>query len=211
MIGVCNTSILLVVSKRVKTKALFVSQFSPEVSSRDIEKSLKEQLKLSLLACTRLKTKFNTYVSFHISVTEDDFPLIYNTGVWPDSCLIAQFYGQLNPDQIFHSASSTLPSPRTSSSIVVPTSGSLELTDKAFRGGTSATKLMAKYCDGRAFHCSMSSVGFDKSLDIFYQNVRGLTIKQIELLDNVYSINFDVFCLTETWQSFSRQLPYFQF
>jgi hypothetical protein len=96
MIGVRDTSILPVVSKRVKTKALFVSRFSPEVSSRDIEKFLKEQLKLSLPICTRLKTEFKTYASFHISVTEDNFSLIYNTGVWPDGCLIPPFYGRLN-------------------------------------------------------------------------------------------------------------------
>jgi hypothetical protein len=68
----------------VKSKALFISRFSPEVPSSEAEESLKEQLGLSLLIRTRLKTKFNTYVSFHISVTEDDFPPIYNTGVWPD-------------------------------------------------------------------------------------------------------------------------------
>jgi hypothetical protein len=50
VIGVRNTSTLPVVSKQVRTKALFLSRFSPEVSSRDIENSLKEQLKLSLLA-----------------------------------------------------------------------------------------------------------------------------------------------------------------
>jgi hypothetical protein len=79
------------VSKRVKTKALFVSRFSPDGSSSDVEKSLKEQLKLSLQVCLRLKAKFNTYTSFHISVAEDDFPLIYSMGVWPDACLIAPF------------------------------------------------------------------------------------------------------------------------
>jgi hypothetical protein len=81
--------------------SLFVSRFGPEVTAQDIKNSLEEQLKLTSLSCTRLKTKFNSYASFHISVNEDDFPLINNTSVWPSGCLIAPFYGRLNADQIY--------------------------------------------------------------------------------------------------------------
>jgi hypothetical protein len=45
---------------------------------------------------------------------EDDFHLINNTGVWPNGCLIAPYYGRLNPDQIYTtetSATSRPPSP----------------------------------------------------------------------------------------------------
>jgi hypothetical protein len=72
-------------------RPFFVSRFSPEVTAADVEKSLKEQLSLKSLVCTRLKTKFNAYASFHISVNEENFPLINNTGVWPNGCLIAPF------------------------------------------------------------------------------------------------------------------------
>jgi hypothetical protein len=91
-----------------------VSWFSLEVTTTDIERSLNEQLKLKSLSCTRLKTKFNSYASFHISVAEDDFHLINNTGVWPSGCLIAPYYGRLSPDQIYSSPtfdSSRPPSP----------------------------------------------------------------------------------------------------
>jgi hypothetical protein len=65
---------------------------------------LKEQLSLKKLVCTRLKTTFNTYASFHVSVFEEDFPLTNNTGVWPTGFLIAPFYGKLTPDQVFSSS-----------------------------------------------------------------------------------------------------------
>lgn len=39
----------------------------------------------------RLKTKFNGYASFNISVNEDEFTLINNTVVEPNGCLIAHF------------------------------------------------------------------------------------------------------------------------
>jgi hypothetical protein len=93
MIGVRSSSSLSVVQKRVRRKSLFVSRFSPDVTASDIEKSLKDQLQLASLACTRLKTKHNSYTSFHVSVVEDDFHLINNTGVWPNSYLIAPYYG----------------------------------------------------------------------------------------------------------------------
>jgi hypothetical protein len=100
LIGVRNCVSLPVVSKKERSKALCASRFSPEVTTVDIEESLKEQLSLKRLVCTRLKTKFNTYASFHVLVNEDDFPLVNNISVWPNGCLIAPFFGRLSPDQI---------------------------------------------------------------------------------------------------------------
>jgi hypothetical protein len=42
-----------------------------------MEKSLKHQLKLSSLVSTRI----DSYASFHVFVSEDDFPKKNNTGV----------------------------------------------------------------------------------------------------------------------------------
>jgi hypothetical protein len=201
MYGVLNSSSLPVVSKRVKTKALFVSRFSTEVSAHDVENSLKEQLKLSSIVCTKLKTKFNTYASFHISVTEDDIPLIHNTGVWPDRCLIAPFYGRLSPDQILNSDSHITPrspSPGATSSLAAPTSGPVALTDEA-HGGSATSYLTVKYCDGNVRDFSTSDTQSKTTFKILYQNVRGLRTKQTELFDNVCSMDFQIICLTETW------------
>jgi hypothetical protein len=79
LIGVRNSLALPVIAKPERSKALFVSRFSPEVTAEDVEKSLKEQLSFKMLVCTRLRTKYNSYASFHISVTEDEFPLINST------------------------------------------------------------------------------------------------------------------------------------
>jgi hypothetical protein len=70
-------------------------------------RSLKEQLSLKELVCTRLETKFNTYTSYHVSVIENEFPLISNTGLRPTECLIAPFYGTLAPDQMYSSSTPT--------------------------------------------------------------------------------------------------------
>jgi hypothetical protein len=66
MYGVHNSSSLPAVSKRVRTKALFVSRFSMEVSTHDIQNSLKAQLKHSSIVCTKPITKFHTYASSHV-------------------------------------------------------------------------------------------------------------------------------------------------
>ena len=54
----------------------------------------REHVTLVSIVHTKLKIMFNTYASFHFSVTEDDLPHIHKTGVCPDGCLIAPFYGR---------------------------------------------------------------------------------------------------------------------
>ena len=113
MIGVRISSSLSVVQKR-RNKSLFVSRFSPDVTASDVENSLRDQLQLASLTCTRLKTKHDSYASFHISVTEVDFPLINNTGVWSSGCLIAPYYGRLSAEQLYNAetpATARSPSP----------------------------------------------------------------------------------------------------
>jgi hypothetical protein len=90
--------------KEGKVQNFLMSRFSPEVTADDAEKSLKEQLNLKKLVCTRLKSKFNIYASLNVSVIEDEFPLIHNTGVWPTGYLIAPFYGKPTPDHVFFSS-----------------------------------------------------------------------------------------------------------
>ena len=48
-------------------------------------------------------------------MTEEDLPLINNVGVWPDGCLIAPFYGRLNPEQFFSSVNSVSGDPSVQS------------------------------------------------------------------------------------------------
>jgi hypothetical protein len=46
---------------------------------------------------------------------------------------------------------------------------------------------------------SMSNTQPVNSLDIYYQNVRGLRTKQLELYDNVWSTDHNIIRLTDTW------------
>jgi hypothetical protein len=84
------------------------------------KKSIMKQLSLNKLVCTRLKTKFSSYASFHVSVFEDDFPLT-NPAVWPSGCLMAPFYGKLTPDQHFTPVALEAGIPSASISAIDPT------------------------------------------------------------------------------------------
>jgi hypothetical protein len=88
--------------------------------------------------CVRLKTKFNTYAPFHISVTEDYVPLIHSTRVWVGRCLTVPCYGHLNPNQSFNSDSQVTFRPLAlgmDSSLAVSASGPVALTGEAHGGG----------------------------------------------------------------------------
>jgi hypothetical protein len=100
LIGVRSVSTLPIGTKRPRTKSVFGSRFSPYVSAKDTENCFLEQLKLSSVTCTWLRTKFNSHASFHVLVNEEGFPLINNTGVWPSGCLIAPLFGRLSAEQI---------------------------------------------------------------------------------------------------------------
>jgi hypothetical protein len=143
LFGSKGSSSLPTVQKKIRTKALFVTRFTQDVSSSDVEQSLKEQMELTHLTCTKLKTKFNSYSSFHISVAEDDFDRINNTDVWPIGCLIAPYYGKLQPSQIYSMDDSDKPSLASSSTVHLdksrPPSPSSDVSIRDVEGGSVIT------------------------------------------------------------------------
>jgi hypothetical protein len=58
---------------------------------------------------------------------------------------------------------------------------------------------MAHICDVNTGGFSLSNTQPVDSLDIYYQNVRGLRTKQLKLYENVWSTDHIIMCLTETW------------
>ena len=81
-----------------KKRALFVTRFDPLVTSEDVEEIVKEQ-NISV-KCTKLRTKYDSYSSFHVEVTESDFQTISNPNVWPNGIMIGPFYGKLRDSSV---------------------------------------------------------------------------------------------------------------
>ncbi|GBN51577.1 hypothetical protein AVEN_88741-1 [Araneus ventricosus] len=85
--------------------AIFLSRLGPSTTGNDITNYLSSQ-KLQYLQRNRLKTKFQSYASFHIEVYECDLPLILDASFWPEGCLITEVYGKLRKDQISQAVTS---------------------------------------------------------------------------------------------------------
>ncbi|KAI5711797.1 hypothetical protein M8J76_016705 [Diaphorina citri] len=91
------------VGDKVKTNALFVTRFSPSVTSTMIKDIIQRNVKLSRLSVSKIQTRYqDSYSSFHVEVLASEFHLIDDENIWPDGCLIKQFYGKLLPQIIIH-------------------------------------------------------------------------------------------------------------
>ncbi|GBN74085.1 La-related protein 7 [Araneus ventricosus] len=42
-----------------------------------------------------------SYASFHVEVFESDFHLLSDASIWPEGCLVTEFFGRLKEDQIY--------------------------------------------------------------------------------------------------------------
>lgn len=80
-----------------KKKALFVTRFSPFVTEQDIDEIVKD-LEIPI-KCTKLKTKYDSYSSFHVEVNESDYQVLSNPDIWPKGIMIGPFYGKLKNEK----------------------------------------------------------------------------------------------------------------
>jgi hypothetical protein len=92
--------------KMLKPINVFVSRFSPDTSCEDISAcvcdSVHEAMNISLsphnIRCEKLKTKFNSYASFAVTVMADDsvkdeiISLLMSSGAWPEGILVRKYY-----------------------------------------------------------------------------------------------------------------------
>lgn len=94
----CGTSVVNNIKVVTKTKALFVSRLAPDVTAEEMTQHLGS-FNMKPLKITQLKTKYNTYASFHIEVDEKQFDEMFDSKYWPAGCFVSQFYGKLRADQ----------------------------------------------------------------------------------------------------------------
>lgn len=59
---------------------------------------------LTSVKCTRLKTKYDAYSSYHISVNLEEYELLNKADYWPEGSLVLPYHGKLLPDQIYTSS-----------------------------------------------------------------------------------------------------------
>jgi hypothetical protein len=149
------------------------------------------------LVFTTLKTKFNSYAYFHISVNEEDFPLINSTGVWPNWCFIAPFYGKLTSVQVyFPSALLNSVTAVAPSDVVMSPYAKITCTVSTVR---RIVYISGNCCATNSDRLTMSDNRCSDSIVTFYQNVRGLRTKYTNFYYSVCVNGPEIICITETW------------
>lgn len=95
MVGTGKASKVGVIS-RPRKAALFVSRLAPDTTASDVLLLVEPLLKGNPICCSKMKTKYETYSSFHVEVNQDSFELINRPEVWPDGCIFHPFFGRLD-------------------------------------------------------------------------------------------------------------------
>ncbi|KAI5696821.1 hypothetical protein M8J75_000718, partial [Diaphorina citri] len=91
----------------IKTSALFVTRFSPNVTVQDIKDLINASLTLSHLKISKIQSKHqDQYSSFHVEVLVSDYSKIDDVSLWPDGCLMKQYRGRLLPEIVVSDTSS---------------------------------------------------------------------------------------------------------
>ncbi|PSN36363.1 hypothetical protein C0J52_22872, partial [Blattella germanica] len=104
--GVGTSGNIKVIKKEPRGKAIFVSRFAPEVTVTQISDHLSE-MNLKPMQISKLRTKHDTYSSFHVEVEENNFEKLFNAACWPEGCFVSPFYGRLKAEQIIDNGSET--------------------------------------------------------------------------------------------------------
>lgn len=103
----------------VKNCQFFVSRIDPSVSAHAFAQDmLSTSPELSSLRCVKLKTRYSSYTSFHVTVPDDKRDALSSGDSWPQGSLVKVFTGKLLPSYILEEFNTDVPmtSPPSSSS-----------------------------------------------------------------------------------------------
>ena len=97
--GKLKGSNLISVAKLSKPAEAFISRFKPDTSTLEIESFAKTQFSHAIsILCTKLNTKYDSYSSFHITLTGITFSESVNPENWPEGVLVKRFLKKSKAD-----------------------------------------------------------------------------------------------------------------
>lgn len=73
-----------------KSKWVFISCCSPETTVDDIEKYFSDEA-VDMSKCEKLKTRYDDYSSFKVSVPVSQFEKVFTSGFWPPGVFVKEF------------------------------------------------------------------------------------------------------------------------
>ncbi|KAH9373903.1 hypothetical protein HPB48_012028 [Haemaphysalis longicornis] len=88
------------VPRKPISNALFVFRLDPRTSIEDVKDLLKPVLGDKTVQCVKLRTKYDSYASFHLSGDDEVFAAMNSPGVWPEGSILHQFCGKLDESRV---------------------------------------------------------------------------------------------------------------
>lgn len=110
-VGTAKQSVLKTAPRPSAEPGLFVSRLAPSTEASDVQELLAGLVGDKTVMCTKLKTRYPTYSSFHVSLDKDLFELLNKPEVWPNGCVFRPFYGKLSPLRHFEASSTVQATP----------------------------------------------------------------------------------------------------
>lgn len=83
------------------TQTLFLSRLAADTTVNELKVFLKVELDGDSFDVHKLRTKYNTYSSFHIRIPAERLDELLLPAAWPEGAFVSVFYGRLYPDQIY--------------------------------------------------------------------------------------------------------------
>ncbi|CAN7993196.1 unnamed protein product, partial [Ixodes hexagonus] len=96
-VGASSSSQLSVVVAASRPRAIFVTKLAPSTTSSDMFQHLAS-VDAAPIRCRRLKTRYDSYASFHVAVDDATYEKLRDPSLWPKSCLYKPFRGSLRND-----------------------------------------------------------------------------------------------------------------
>ncbi|XP_077545924.1 uncharacterized protein LOC144158716 [Haemaphysalis longicornis] len=98
--GTSKLSKVKAVPRKPISKALFVSRLDPKTSIEDVKDFVKPVLGDKTVQCVKLRTKYDSYASFHLSGDDEAFAALNCFDVWPEGSIFHQLFGKLDESRV---------------------------------------------------------------------------------------------------------------
>ena len=105
--GKLKGSNLQPVAKLSRPAEVFLSRLRPETSCEEVHHFAQSQFSTATsITCTQLKSKFDSYSSFHLTIQGISFSDSINPNNWPEGVLVKRFYYKSGTDNVSNSQKS---------------------------------------------------------------------------------------------------------
>lgn len=88
-------------------RAVFVTRLGSSCDPAGLQAHIQGRGPVRELVCTRLKTRYEGYSSFHVTAAEDEMEKLFDPLLWPEGSLFKEFTGQLTDSRTYQAVSPT--------------------------------------------------------------------------------------------------------